>query len=656
MQYSNVIDTPRAAGSKDLLGVEKSIRALVRFIGTAQMPTTLAIQGEWGSGKTSLMNQVRHALCEDAESGDDTDKDKPFYGIWVNTWQYSLMRSPEDVLLHVISGITHEVLSILQRRHQSRLENTLDAVKGMLGRLALVGAKAAAVTAGVSASAVDVLVSSSKTRSEVVEFREKLAGAIKECLRADEETGAGKRGFLFFIDDLDRLDPPVAVQILELLKNLFEVDHCVFVLAIDYDVVVKGLVPKFGPLTSSNEREFRSFFDKLIQLPFTMPVRSYQIEKYLAEALKKIGYYTPQELQESGYYSPQDLQEQDGDAPLIEVLTQMVKLSTGANPRSVKRLINTLSLINIMQSEAGDGEALTARERLLSFGTVCVQIAYPSIYNMLLMEPGFTQWDKPLARSLRLPELSEEELENIAPYEEFEQEWQKLIYRAGQGNAWLGSRVFSVSRLLQLIADNVPEDEDLEEVMERVLGMAAVATVASEAAAVSSVRQEAKSRERVRLASEEEFYRQREADGVSTDSLNMVRAWRAGMQALFGDLVTYSYNPKVIFVHVAHSKDKRTKTLLRIKPRKRVISYNLIPLHDYKHLNLPTDAEGKAQLYDDLLEGYNKLADDAHQLGKDALSRALPQVPQEPQQAPQASQTPQTLQEPQAPQTPQTPQ
>ena len=176
----------------------------------------------------------------------------------------------------------------------------------------------------------------------------------------------------------------------------------------------------------------------------------------------------------------------------------------------------------------------------------------------------------------------------------------------------------------------------------------AVATVASEAAAVSSVRQEAKSRERVRLASEE-FYRQREADGVSTDSLNMVRAWRAGMQALFGDWVTYSYNPKVIFVHVAHSKDKRTKTLLRIKPRKRVISYNLIPLHDYKHLNLPAGAEGRARLPEvlrEVLEGYNRLADDAHQLGKDALSRVLPQVPQMPQ-APQASQEPQTPQTPQ---------
>lgn len=43
-----------------------------------------------------------------------------------------------------------------------------------------------------------------------------------------------------------------------------------FVLAIDYDVVIKGLKPKFGELTDANEREFRSFFDKIIQLPFSM--------------------------------------------------------------------------------------------------------------------------------------------------------------------------------------------------------------------------------------------------------------------------------------------------------------------------------------------------------------------------------------------------
>ena len=41
--------------------------------------------------------------------------------------------------------------------------------------------------------------------------------------------------------------------------------NCVFVLAIDYDVVVKGLESKFGKKTEENEREFRSFFDKIIQ-------------------------------------------------------------------------------------------------------------------------------------------------------------------------------------------------------------------------------------------------------------------------------------------------------------------------------------------------------------------------------------------------------
>lgn len=68
-----------------------------------------------------------------------------------------------------------------------------------------------------------------------------------------------KVGFTFYIDDLDRIDPPVAVEILELLKNIFDIENCVFILAIDYDVIIKGLKPKFGELTDRNEREFRSF-------------------------------------------------------------------------------------------------------------------------------------------------------------------------------------------------------------------------------------------------------------------------------------------------------------------------------------------------------------------------------------------------------------
>ena len=75
---------------------------------------------------------------------------------------------------------------------------------------------------------------------------------------------------------------------MELLKNIFSVPNCVFILAIDYQVVVKGLEHKFGKQTAENEWEFRAFFDKIIQLPFMMPMGQYNISNYIKNLLIKI--------------------------------------------------------------------------------------------------------------------------------------------------------------------------------------------------------------------------------------------------------------------------------------------------------------------------------------------------------------------------------
>lgn len=40
-----------------------------------------------------------------------------------------------------------------------------------------------------------------------------------------------------FVDDLDRLQPAKAVELLEILKVFLDCDNCVYVLAIDYEVV-----------------------------------------------------------------------------------------------------------------------------------------------------------------------------------------------------------------------------------------------------------------------------------------------------------------------------------------------------------------------------------------------------------------------------------
>ena len=51
MITSSIIDVPKKAGLPDQLGIDAYKNGLTNFINTAQTPLTIAIQGEWGSGR-----------------------------------------------------------------------------------------------------------------------------------------------------------------------------------------------------------------------------------------------------------------------------------------------------------------------------------------------------------------------------------------------------------------------------------------------------------------------------------------------------------------------------------------------------------------------------------------------------------------------------
>ena len=99
---SNVIDRPATAG-EDRLDMKAYAEALTEFIANAQSPLTIALQGEWGSGKTSLMNALKANLVDVA--------DAPFLGVWINTWQYALMSDPGEAIVKILSGIIGQIVS-----------------------------------------------------------------------------------------------------------------------------------------------------------------------------------------------------------------------------------------------------------------------------------------------------------------------------------------------------------------------------------------------------------------------------------------------------------------------------------------------------------------------------------------------------------------
>ncbi len=443
---SSIIDIPRQYHQSDLFGIQIYQDALVKFIKLTDTPITIALQGEWGSGKTSLMNQLRYNLC-------DVD-DALYYPVWINTWQYSLMQTPRQSIISILEGIIGQI-GELSPNH--KWDESKKKIGGLFKKMATVGAKVAVGTVGVDAGVVDDVFASEGAESTIVQLKNEISKLIENALTQNPQ----KKGFILYIDDLDRIDPPVAVEILELLKNIFDLKNCVFVLAIDYDVVIKGLKPKFGELTDKNEREFRSFFDKIIQLPFSMPVASYNVDTFLVEALGEIEFFTKEEL---------------ASTQLAENLSDITRLSVGSNPRSLKRLTNTLSLISIINdalAKTSNAEQST-KDKTLNFALVCMQIAYPYIYNQLTEEADFKKWDESVAAKLKLRPLTDAEKESLDATEEFDEEWEKVLFRMCQKEIYLSNRVFCVSGLLNKIAEIINDDDHLGEIVSAVIELSAV--------------------------------------------------------------------------------------------------------------------------------------------------------------------------------------
>ena len=93
------------------------------------------------------------------------------------------------------------------------------------------------------AAAVDV---SHVVQSEIADVKRDIKEVIQKLLDEPENT---YQRVVFFVYDLDHIPHTDAVEVLEALKNMCDIPNCIFVLPIDFEVVVKDLEGKFGEKT-----------------------------------------------------------------------------------------------------------------------------------------------------------------------------------------------------------------------------------------------------------------------------------------------------------------------------------------------------------------------------------------------------------------------
>jgi KAP family P-loop domain len=300
-------DNPVTRLSQDAFGFEPHVRQLDEAVRNAQpLPLTVGVFGGWGTGKSSFLGMWRDLLEVD---------DPAAHTIWFNPWKYDQKVEVWSALLHTVLAEIGRVPRLRDRALQLARAATWLSLRAGLGHATSLA------TAGVVGkeqinSLLDGLSKDDADQyDQVNRFEQDFAKAV------DDAVGEGGR-LVVFIDDLDRCTPDSAITVLESLKLFLGNARCVFVLALDVDVLAAVSTNKFrGALVGAPEESVSGmrYLEKIVQLPFFLP--------------------------DVGFPALQGLL-----APSLGVLAkrkqfwELLQVGLGNNPRRLKRFVNVLNL------------------------------------------------------------------------------------------------------------------------------------------------------------------------------------------------------------------------------------------------------------------------------------------------------------------------
>ncbi|EKM0668910.1 pilA-like protein [Cronobacter turicensis] len=217
--------------------------------------TVIGIEGKWGSGKTSLLNLLTARLRQMAPAATEI---VPF-----SPWLISPDESPVTSLLLTIAGrlAQYETAAQADIRNVTTVTCTLvNYAQQTSRRLAPVARLAGKLGVPGFEIAADVMETLGETD---LQQRQKTAAELREELE-NKITALGI-SFIIVIDDLDRLEPAQAVEILRMVRSVADFSRFRYVMCYDREVlahaVERGLDVPDG----------RLYLQKIIPLSFALP-------------------------------------------------------------------------------------------------------------------------------------------------------------------------------------------------------------------------------------------------------------------------------------------------------------------------------------------------------------------------------------------------
>ena len=250
--------------------VELTVEALTR---PDLDPVCVGITGPWGSGKSSIAQQVRDALCAQED----------VLVIYVEPWAFDPSTDPKAHLIGDVLNAISERVSQTERDASFK-----EKLKGLLGRVRWARAAQLAATTALTAQlpSIDNLAELfGSNDDEVIDepsidgFRDDFA----ELVNHDQLKEL--RRVVVVVDDLDRCLSDTVIAVLEAIKLFLSVPKMAFLVAADETAVRNAIAVRYGNEPGAANLAER-YLDKIVQIPVRVPVLDrVAIEAYILQLL-----------------------------------------------------------------------------------------------------------------------------------------------------------------------------------------------------------------------------------------------------------------------------------------------------------------------------------------------------------------------------------
>ena len=259
----------------DLFHAKRMGERLADIIGDLEGPAVIAIDGSWGTGKTTFVRQWagllrdRHHLVVFFDAFEHDHLDDPFMALFTHLLR-ARARSDEpipkkhkDKLIRAVAPLAKPILGSVANAALRRASLGLVDPDDMRKRIEGANEKESSDPQGVVTEAVEQI---DRQAGRVDAFRKALFECVSQLGQSNENDTESNAvaPLVFIVDELDRCRPSYALRLLERIKHVFSTDNVCFVLVTNVESLAAMVESAYG---FKNGREYlHKFYHRRIDI------------------------------------------------------------------------------------------------------------------------------------------------------------------------------------------------------------------------------------------------------------------------------------------------------------------------------------------------------------------------------------------------------